>query len=111
MEAVLRIRRGAEGLRRRERPERPFARRLRRCRGRAEAEDRQRRQGGPGPRALRTRTQKRRPSRARVRQDPTGRASRPLFALIEEGMRPKPVFSQRFLRKGPLVEETYRLFA
>lgn len=26
-------------------------------------------------------------------------------------MRPKPVFSQRFLRKGPLVEETYRLFA
>ena len=26
-------------------------------------------------------------------------------------MRPTPVFSQRFLRKGPLVEETYRLFA
>jgi hypothetical protein len=25
-------------------------------------------------------------------------------------MRPAPVFSQRFLRKGPLVEETYRLF-
>ena len=26
-------------------------------------------------------------------------------------MRPERVFSQRFLRKGPLVEETYRLFA
>ncbi len=26
-------------------------------------------------------------------------------------MRPEPVFSQRFLRKGPLVEETYRLFS
>jgi hypothetical protein len=25
-------------------------------------------------------------------------------------MRPPPVFSQRYLRKGPLVEETYRLF-
>ena len=25
-------------------------------------------------------------------------------------MRPTPVFSQRYLRKGPLVEETYRLF-
>ena len=26
-------------------------------------------------------------------------------------MRPTPVFSQRYLRKGPLVQETYRLFA
>ena len=26
-------------------------------------------------------------------------------------MRPAPVFSQRYLRKGPLVEETYRLFS
>ena len=26
-------------------------------------------------------------------------------------MRPTPVFSQRYLRKGPLVEETYRLFS
>jgi hypothetical protein len=26
-------------------------------------------------------------------------------------MRPPPVFSQRYLRKGPLVEETYRLFS
>ena len=26
-------------------------------------------------------------------------------------MRPTPVFSQRFLRKGPLIEETYSLFS
>ena len=26
-------------------------------------------------------------------------------------MRPAPVFSQQYLRKGPLVEETYRLFS
>jgi hypothetical protein len=26
-------------------------------------------------------------------------------------MKPSPVFSQRYLRKGPLVEETYRLFS
>lgn len=30
--------------------------------------------------------------------------------LLVPYMRPTPVFSQRFLRKGPLVEETYRLF-
>ena len=51
-----------------------------------------------------------RPSRARVRQERPGRTTRSLFAFDEEGMTPRPVFSQRYLRNGPLVEESYRLF-
>jgi hypothetical protein len=106
---VLRLGRGAQGFRRRQCLEGFLARRRGRGRRIRQAQSRRRRKRGPGPGRLRTRPEVDRSRSSRWATDAAHKATS-LSRTRRGRHEAAPVFSRRCLRKGPLVEETYRLF-